>query len=142
MRQPCPSCTRLIDICVFCFPGSPLPSGKYKILSSLSLPSCFPQPSSVVNEHSLVNKNALDVRSLPSLESFLFFLCAAILSCCMNSSLCLCPACFVPCLVLSRVVLRCPFSMELEPRSFSRGGMQGGMGGYEPAACDMPNEEV
>ncbi|CAM9492144.1 unnamed protein product [Ectocarpus fasciculatus] len=30
-------------------------------------------------------------------------------------------------------------SMELEPRSFSRGG--GGQRGYEPAACDMPNEE-
>lgn len=43
--------------------------------------------------------------------------------------------------VASRLV-----SMELESRSFSRGGMQmgmqGGMGGYEPAACDMPNEEV
>ncbi|CAN0429289.1 unnamed protein product, partial [Ectocarpus sp. 12 AP-2014] len=30
-------------------------------------------------------------------------------------------------------------SMELEPRSFSRGA--GGQLGYEPAACDMPNEE-
>ncbi|CAM9309803.1 unnamed protein product [Hapterophycus canaliculatus] len=28
-------------------------------------------------------------------------------------------------------------SMELEPRSFSRGGQRG----YEPAPCDMPNEE-
>lgn len=40
------------------------------------------------------------------------------------------------CLVWFRVL----DSMELESRSFSRGGM--GMGGYEPAACDMPNEEV
>ncbi|CAM9429824.1 unnamed protein product [Scytosiphon promiscuus] len=41
------------------------------------------------------------------------------------------------CDVLVPILWSRPLSMDLESRSFSRGGQRG----YEPAACDMPNEE-